>query len=68
MCIQDIPGKELTDLIEQIHSHVKCLKTNIEQVGGICEKITQSKANLQATLFNNIGRKEYEYIVTGIEL
>jgi hypothetical protein len=51
--------------MKSISGHVGSIQGNLEQIEGIGEAMTKTKAAVQATLFNHLDREQYGDVVLG---
>jgi hypothetical protein len=51
--------------MQSISGHVGSIQGNLEQIEGIDEAMTKTKAAVQATLFRHLDREQYDDVVLG---
>ncbi|KAM3065276.1 hypothetical protein ACMFMG_004338 [Clarireedia jacksonii] len=56
---------DLEEIMKSISGHVGSIQSNLEQIEGIGEAMTKTKAAVQATLFNHLDREQYDDVVLG---
>ncbi|PQE10535.1 Kinetochore fta7 protein [Rutstroemia sp. NJR-2017a BVV2] len=57
--------QDLEDIMKSISGHVGSIQGNLEQIEGIGEAMTKTKAAVQATLFRHLDREQYDNVVLG---
>lgn len=56
-----------TTLIQDIQYHVASIRNNLDQLHGVSETISRTKAALQTSLFNHLDIQDYQKILLGEE-
>ncbi|KAH7351004.1 CENP-Q, a CENPA-CAD centromere complex subunit-domain-containing protein [Rhexocercosporidium sp. MPI-PUGE-AT-0058] len=63
--VQD--DENLQALVQELDGHVDTIQGNIKQVRGISQAMANSKAAVQATLFDHLDNSQYSDVVLGAE-
>ncbi|PQE27927.1 kinetochore fta7 protein [Rutstroemia sp. NJR-2017a BBW] len=57
--------QDLEEIMKSISGHVGSIQGNLEQIDGIGEAMTKTKAAVQATLFRHLDREQFDDVVLG---